>query len=48
MQRKIILQLFNWKIKDIIPELENIKNAKFTHIQVGPLQGLKEEFQGLN
>lgn len=48
MQRKIILQLFNWKIKDIIPELENIKNAKFTHIQVSPLQGLKEEFQGIN
>lgn len=46
--RRQILQLFNWKLEDCITNLEDIKNSKFTHIQLSPLQGIKEEYNGDN
>lgn len=39
-----ILHLFNWKIKDIIPEMEIISSQGFDAIQINPLQPLKNEF----
>ena len=39
-----ILQMFNWKLRDIIAELDNVRNQGFTHIQTSPLQKSKEGF----
>lgn len=39
-----ILHLFNWKLRDIIPELEKISSQGFDAIQINPLQPLKNEF----
>lgn len=38
-----ILHLFNWRLKDIIPILEDVSNQKFDGIQINPIQPLKEE-----
>lgn len=46
--RKNILQLFNWNLQDIISHLLKIKESKFNYIQISPLQGVKEEFNGSN
>lgn len=37
-----ILQTFNWKLKDIKSNLQEIKNQGFTHIQTSPLQKTKD------
>lgn len=37
-----ILHLFNWKIVDIIPELDTIKHQGFDAIQISPIQGTKD------
>jgi len=36
-----ILQCFNWRLQDIIPELEKIKEQGFDAIQINPIQRLK-------
>jgi glycosidase len=42
MSKNIILHLFQWKLKDIIPHLQKIKEQGFNSIQVSPLQQNKE------
>lgn len=37
-----ILHLFQWKITDIIRELDTIKNQGFDAIQISPIQGTKD------
>lgn len=41
MERNIILHLFNWKLKDIIPQLQKIKESGYTAIQISPIQPCK-------
>ncbi len=36
-----IIQCFNWRLQDIIPELEKIKEQGFDAIQINPIQRLK-------
>lgn len=38
-----ILHCFNWKLIDIIPNLERIKDQRFDAIQINPIQPLKED-----
>lgn len=38
-----ILHLFNWDLKDIVAELEEINNQGFDAIQINPIQPLKED-----
>lgn len=38
-----ILHLFNWKLKDIEANLENISKQGFNAIQINPIQPLKED-----
>ena len=38
-----IMQCFNWRLKDIIPNLEQIKEQGFDAIQINPIQRLKED-----
>ena len=38
-----ILHCFNWKLIDIIPNLERIKDQGFDAIQINPIQPLKED-----
>ena len=38
-----IIHLFNWNLKDIIPELENIKKQNFDAVLINPIQPLKED-----
>lgn len=42
MKRNIILHLFQWRLKDIIPQLEMIKKQGFNCIQISVLQPTKE------
>jgi len=37
-----VVECFNWKIKDIIPRLEEFKKQGFDAIQINPIQPLKE------
>lgn len=39
-----ILHLFNWRLKDIVNQLDTIKMQGFDAIQINPLQPLKNEF----
>lgn len=41
--RARIIQMFQWKLTDIIDELDTIKYQGFTHIQISPIQPTKEE-----
>ena len=38
-----ILHCFNWKLRDIIPILEKVKEQGFDAIQINPIQPLKED-----
>lgn len=42
MKREIILHVFQWKIKDIIKNLEEIKDSGYTAIQLTPIQPCKK------
>jgi glycosidase len=42
MSRNLVCQMFNWKLKNIIPYLEQIKQANFSHIQISPMQPTKQ------
>lgn len=42
MSREIILHCFQWNLKDIINELQTIKNQGFTSIQITPINPCKE------
>lgn len=37
-----IIHTFQWNLQDIIKELSNIKSQGFTHIQLHPMQGVKD------
>lgn len=41
-----ILHLFNWNLKDIMEELEEIKNQGFDAIQINPIQPIREKNSG--
>ena len=41
--RERILHMFNWNLKDIYNEVENVREQGFTTILVSPLQPLKQE-----
>ena len=43
MKRNIILHLFQYRLLDIIPFLDKIKEQGFTHIQISPIQKVKED-----
>ena len=43
MKRNIILHLFQYKLLDIIPYLDKIKEQGFTHIQISPIQKVKQD-----
>lgn len=38
-----IIHFFNWKLKDIVPNLETVKEQGFDAIQLNPIQPLKED-----
>lgn len=38
-----IMHCFNWKLQDIIPEIQKIKNQGFDAVQINPIQRLKED-----
>lgn len=42
-QREIIAHFFQWKLKDITKELDNIKACGYTTLQISPLQGCKDD-----
>ena len=39
-----VLHLLSWKLEDIIPILDDIKQHGFDAIQINPIQPLKDEF----
>ena len=39
-----VLHLLSWKLDNIIPILDDIKNSGFEAIQINPIQPLKDEF----
>ena len=41
--REKILHMFNWSLKDIYNEVENVREQGFTTILTSPLQPLKQE-----
>ena len=43
MSRKIGLLLFEWRLLDIIPQLEKIKECNYDFIQISPIQPCKYE-----
>jgi len=38
-----IVQCFNWRLIDIIPNLRLIKEQEFDAVQINPIQPLKED-----
>lgn len=38
-----IMHCFNWRLQDIIPEIQRIKSQGFDAIQINPIQRLKED-----
>lgn len=43
MSREIIGHFFQWKLRDITKELDNIKSSGYTCVQISPLQGCKDD-----
>ena len=46
VQQGTILHAWNWSIANVKSELDNIKNAGYTTIQLSPLQPQKDYYQG--
>lgn len=46
VQQGTILHAWNWSISNVKSELDNIKNAGYTTIQLSPLQPQKDYYQG--
>lgn len=42
MSRNLVCQLFNWRLNQIIPYLDQIKESGFTHVQISPIQPTKQ------
>lgn len=42
MSRKLGIHLFEWRYKDIIPQLEKIKESGYSFVQLSPCQRLKD------